>query len=1781
MNTPPNREVALFSAALELPASERAAYLDEACAEDPALRRRLDELLRVHDEAIPFLENPAPGAQQFPVGAEVADATVRLSDSPAEKPGDSIGRYKLLEQIGEGGCGVVYVAEQREPLRRRVALKVIKLGMDTKQVIARFDAERQALALMDHPNIAKVLEAGATETGRPYFVMELVRGIKITDYCDRNNLSTEERLGLFIQVCRAIQHAHQKGIIHRDIKPSNILVTLNDGVPVPKVIDFGIAKATQGKLTDQTIYTAFEQFVGTPAYMSPEQAELTSLDIDTRSDIYSLGVLLYELLTGKTPFETKELLEAGLEAMRRTIREQEPVRPSTRLSTMLQAELTATAKHRHTDPPKLIHLLRGDLDWIVMKCLEKDRARRYETANGLASDIQRHLNCEPVVARPPSRLYEFQKSVRRHKFGFAAAAALIIVLALGVLVSTREAIRATRAEREQARLRLQAEQARTRAEAGEKKAATEAARSEQVANLMKGMLQGVGPSVALGRDTRMLREILDQTAGRLNDLRGQPAVEAELRATLGRVYADLGEYTNAAAMHQKALALCRTLYGNEHSVVAQSLNDLAEAIYQEGNYAEAEALHRQALAMRRKLFGGENLEVAQSLNNLAETLRKQGIGEQQKLAAAEPLHREALATRRKLLGNEHWDVAESLYNLGSLLWRQGRYPEAESAHREALAIRRKLLGAEHPQVAASLDRLGLLLDTEGRRDDAEVVHREALAMRRKLLGNDHPDVAHSLRNLALVLVAQGRLEEAETALKEALAIRWARLPADHTDISQTLESLVNLLRRENKLAEIETLYREQVKLLQQRLGDDHPAVARAWNALVNALMAEKKFAEAASLRRQELERRQNALGNHHPAVATAVIDLGKVLIAEGKVAEAEKLLSEELESRNGQSSNEDSIVAFELGRAEHGFGRTARDSGNLEVAERVFRLAVPALERAVAFSPTQAQYRVELSSAYLDLHLASSSDLENIRKAIATLNRALDDFPTQRRLFLEPQAHNYRYLGFRSQLLGKYPAAREAFTTATRFFRESAQNPARKAFCLQGEADDFQMVGDLWTAEGRTAEAQDAYRQSLAVHELIEEQDLAKQIKAGWAANHYTQLDQILAKVGTPEDALSIARVMRPVDSKTAAAVLAALANCRFRLADVLRKGGKLDEATAQVAKAEEITANAVKAVEEQLAANPSREQKAAIGLACLEFAQCASSGGRPGTAEPAVRKAIDVFKQLTQENPKNKDYRIHLGHSQWQLGDTLVALGRRDEAEQALREALLVFANAVTTFPGEAFLHQEHGFSAWKLATLLEGVGKLDEAEAEYRHAVALHEKASADFPDQTVFPERLGTFTLRLAELLRGRGRLAESGALAREAAQKYRTAMTQYEKLAAYPNECWGFAISYEALGVRLKELGQTQEAETAYRDAQTLWRKLVADFTTEDYRFHLAVNHDALANLLRETGRKSESLESYRSAQAIWLTLVAEFNVEDRRVHLGWTDEAIGGLLSEAKRFDEATEAYRQALEVWKKLVADFNKDDYRNHLSGTLANLSQTLRNQGKDAEAEALEREAADRGDVLVQNDIAWRLATDPDPRNRNGSDAVVYAQKAVAATSRRNLSFLDTLAAAYAETGQFAKAISIQQEATALSQSEPEKKDLASRLNLYRSNLPYRDHGRLADMVRALLESGKYVEAEPLARECLALREKQIPDDWRAFNARSMLGGALLGQKKYGEETEVMLLNGYEGMKQRENTIPPAGRPRLKEALQRLVQLYAETNRPDQAAEWKQKLAEFNKAET
>jgi tetratricopeptide (TPR) repeat protein len=721
------------------------------------------------------------------------------------------------------------MAEQEEPVRRKVALKVIKLGMDTKSVIARFEAERQALALMDHPNIAKVFDAGATDTGRPFFVMELVRGIKITDYCDQECLPTERRLELFVQVCQAIQHAHQKGIIHRDIKPSNILVTLRDGVPVPKVIDFGIAKATTDqRLTDKTLFTQFEMFIGTPAYMSPEQAEMNELGIDTRSDIYSLGILLYELLTGTTPFDAKELMQSGIDEIRRIIREQEPVRPSTRLTLELAGADVRRLKSPVTGQPpteeeirassrrllqvkELARTVHGELDWIVMKALEKDRSRRYETANGLAADVQRYLSDEPVVACPPSQLYRFQKLVRRNKLAFAAASAVAAALAIGLTFSTWQAIeksrayhRAVLAEQAQARLRQQAE-------TNEKKARTESAKSQQVARFLKDMLEGVEPSVALGRDTKMLREILDQTAQRVGkDLKDQPEVEAELRSVIGTAYKQLRDIAKAEEMHREALRLRRALFGGTNALVAASLRELAFDVDTLQHYAEAETLYRESLAMRRQLFGNEHRDVAESLAYLAHLRRLQG-----NLAESETMFRDALAMGRRVAGIENRELADLLRDMAGVLREEGKLAEAEDAAREALKLARKLPASQNPFVADALNELGGVLRSQGRLAEAEAWFREALAMCRKVLGENHPDVQIAFDGLVTVLNDQGKRAEVETLYREELAARRKLLGNEHPEVANFLHLLADVLYDQGKRVEAEGPCRDAIALFKQ------------------------------------------------------------------------------------------------------------------------------------------------------------------------------------------------------------------------------------------------------------------------------------------------------------------------------------------------------------------------------------------------------------------------------------------------------------------------------------------------------------------------------------------------------------------------------------------------------------------------------------------------------------------------------------------------------------------------------------------------------------------------------------------------------------------------------------------------------------------------------------------------------------------------------------------------------------------------------------------------------
>jgi serine/threonine protein kinase len=729
--------------------------------------------------------------------------------------------------------------------------------MDTKSVIARFEAERQALAMMDHPNIAKVFDAGSTESGRPYFVMELVRGVRITEYCDQGSLTTEERLGLFVQVCQAVQHAHQKGIIHRDIKPSNILVTTTmAGVALPVVIDFGIAKATTNqRLTDKTIFTAFEMLIGTPAYMSPEQAALTNVDVDTRTDIYSLGVLLYELLTGSTPFDTGELLKVGLDEIRRVIREQEPARPSTRLSKLTGADLTTVAQRRKAEPTRLIRAVSGDLDWIVMKALEKDRARRYETAYGMSLDVKRYLANEPISARPPSLLYKFRKTALRHKLLFVAAGVIIIFLVASLVIVSAALAKEREARREEDAALLQAEierqkasAAQIQAEADKTRAETAAVKSGQITQFLEDMLQGVGPSYALGRDTTMLQEILVRAARRVgNDLTNQPEVEVELRSLIGQLFLQIGKYPDAEQMQRTALAMNQKLYGRGSTESATSLNDLGMVLWKEGKLADAESADREALTSRQQQFGTNNADVARSLNALASVYT-----DEQKLPEAEAMIREALAIRKSLFIGDNLEVADSLNSLCLVLLGEGRWAEAEAVDREFLAMRRRLVGNEDMDVGEGLKNLGLAEGYEGKLDEEETSYNEAFAIEYKLLPEEHPYVVKSISNLGEVMRVRGNLPEAHAVLKAAISIQSKLLGEDYPDTLSSIGSLAQILESEGDWTEAETVNRGALALWRKRAGGQNPSTLWEVGELVRDLAAQKKYAEAEQLLNETL-----------------------------------------------------------------------------------------------------------------------------------------------------------------------------------------------------------------------------------------------------------------------------------------------------------------------------------------------------------------------------------------------------------------------------------------------------------------------------------------------------------------------------------------------------------------------------------------------------------------------------------------------------------------------------------------------------------------------------------------------------------------------------------------------------------------------------------------------------------------------------------------------------------------------------------------------------------------
>ncbi len=801
----------IFEKLSELPDDARAAARDHLCGDDTALRDAVDELLLAHVQAGAFLRTPTLHQSRI---AAMADP---ISAPAAELP-MQIGQYTAVEVIGEGGFGTVFKARQESPIQRIVALKVIKAGMDSREVVARFESERQALALMNHPNIAAVLDAGATPQGRPYFVMEYVFGRPIMAYCDAHRLSLQDRLALFIQVCDAIQHAHQKGIIHRDIKPSNVMVTENTESSTPgrpsndsirettsssrasvKVIDFGVAKAIDQRLTENTVYTQQGMLIGTPAYMSPEQAELGPRDIDTRTDVYSLGVLLYELLTGAPPFDPRTLIFKSHAEIQRLIREVEPPRPSTRLNNLAAREsasrqasaedegptLEAIASRRAEDARTIIKTLRGDLDWIVMKCLEKDRSRRYETASALAQEIERFLHNDPVLAGPPTLPYRLRKFAMRNRTAVIAAAGITAALLVGLTVSVIGLVSAVHS-------RDVAEDQRKIAQASARKA-------EAVNRFLQEMLASADPRNSLQRDISV-RSALDVAVAKLDagSLDQQPDVAAAVRLTIGRTYAELAQFDVAIKQVDAAVDAYRRLSGTDGLDYANALVQRGEVLQlTTGRFEDAEHDFREAIGILRAQHASSVL-IAAAVNNLGCSLTSQGRFDESKTQLEE-----AIALARLSENKNESILAEAVNNLGLVHVQQRNWDAAIPLLQEAVDVNRRLLGPTHPSLATNLDNLSQALLGKGDIAGAETAIRDALEIRRKLLGPDHPDVATSLHNLATVLFQKKDLAGSEASLREALAILRKVRGAAHADTLTVVDSLVSVLGASARLADAE------------------------------------------------------------------------------------------------------------------------------------------------------------------------------------------------------------------------------------------------------------------------------------------------------------------------------------------------------------------------------------------------------------------------------------------------------------------------------------------------------------------------------------------------------------------------------------------------------------------------------------------------------------------------------------------------------------------------------------------------------------------------------------------------------------------------------------------------------------------------------------------------------------------------------------------------------------------------------------------------------------------
>jgi eukaryotic-like serine/threonine-protein kinase len=868
---PWKRVKGLLHQALQLAPEQRAGFLDQACSSDAALRAEVESLLLANEDVrSSFLQSPPLADALLANG--VADHD-RINAAGTLEAGQVFAqRFQLVRKLGEGGMGQVWLADQTSPVRRQVALKLIKSGMYDEAVVQRFQLERQSLAIMDHPAIAKVFEAGTMPQGQPYFVMEYVPGSPITEYCDKKKLRIRERLKLFVEACEGVQHAHQKTIIHRDLKPANILVVEVDGKPVPRIIDFGLAKATTSQAEGESLFTQLGHFVGTPGYMSPEQADPNVQDIDTRTDVYSLGVVLYVLLAGLQPFETK--LRQPLDELLRKVREEEPPTPSDKVSA---GRDTSTAEARGTEPRQLVSLLRGDLDWITMKALEKDRARRYGAPSELAADIGRYLNLEPITARPASVGYRLRKYTRRHRVGVILAAGLVLLLAAFSILQAVQLRRITR-ERDRAN--------------------RERDRATRITDFMTNMFKVSDPSQARGNSVPA-REILDKASTDMGSgLAKDPEVQAQMMQVMASTYTNLGLYARAHELAKSAFDTRMARLGPNDPKTLESMSLLGWILDRQGHYDEAEKLERQALADERRVLGSDDPFTIDTMDQLSATVAARKDWDE-----AEKLAREALAasTRSLSLGAESPEALESMKSLGVALWSQRRYDEAEQEYRHLLDIDQRVRGPDHPETLKAMFNLALVLNSEGWRTESERLTRDALASYQRVFGPEHQLTARVMESLADLLADEGRLTEAVKVQRQVLAICSRTLGPEHPDTLLAKYNLADWLSREGEIREAETLERETVTAANRVLGPTNPYTLVFQTTLAKILIRAGRYPEAQKIARDAFEVEIRTLHPQHPYTIETLQTLGTALARMHRYSEAAKLFRDIIEKGNSLS----------------------------------------------------------------------------------------------------------------------------------------------------------------------------------------------------------------------------------------------------------------------------------------------------------------------------------------------------------------------------------------------------------------------------------------------------------------------------------------------------------------------------------------------------------------------------------------------------------------------------------------------------------------------------------------------------------------------------------------------------------------------------------------------------------------------------------------------------------------------------------------------------------------